>query len=239
MNVINRLSKFDKRIKVFKNERNIGLGANWNKAVEQCTGDYIMLFNGDDILNHAFVEKALSVLQNDNVDLVTSSFGIVNEVNAEKIYANHDIDSGLINEFFSFNFLRGCPFLQQFTLYKRLILQKLRQENGGVLYENRPTCDSELWYRIGRHNFNVYYLNEIGGYHLRHSRNTSSNYLKMINSQILDLKKHHVFYSQSLKGHYRRIIERKCFEILKHFVKTRNFLLLNYAFEAYKLAKAR
>lgn len=64
----------DKRIRLSKNERNIGPGLNFNKCIELCTGEYIELFGHDDWFEPTCIEKLATVLDtNSNVVAVTSA----------------------------------------------------------------------------------------------------------------------------------------------------------------------
>ena len=55
----------DPRIKIFVNRTNTGITANWNRAVNLASGDYIKLVCGDDILYPTCIEKQTEILNND------------------------------------------------------------------------------------------------------------------------------------------------------------------------------
>ena len=58
-NVINSFS-FTKKIKFFRNRENIGMFENWNKCLEQSSGEYTTILNDDDLLDYSFVENVLN-----------------------------------------------------------------------------------------------------------------------------------------------------------------------------------
>lgn len=47
--IIKKFAKRDQRLKVFFNDKNIGFNANFSKAIEQCSGNYIAICDQDDI----------------------------------------------------------------------------------------------------------------------------------------------------------------------------------------------
>ena len=55
----------DDRVKIIVNKINLGLTANWNKAIENANGVYIKLLCGDDILHPDCIEKQVLVLEQD------------------------------------------------------------------------------------------------------------------------------------------------------------------------------
>lgn len=68
MDVIN--SFHDKRLKVHKNETNLGIAANWNKCLEYATGDYIAIFHSDDVYHREIIEYEVNILATEDVSIV-------------------------------------------------------------------------------------------------------------------------------------------------------------------------
>jgi glycosyltransferase involved in cell wall biosynthesis len=70
----------DERIKIFKNDHNLGLFENYNRCYELATGEYIKPFAQDDLLMPNNLEKAVSVLRkHPEVSLVLSARDIIDE----------------------------------------------------------------------------------------------------------------------------------------------------------------
>jgi len=64
----------DERVKLSKNDTNLGWALNLNKTIQDSTGDYIELFGHDDYFEPTCIEKLASILdQNPNVVVVTSA----------------------------------------------------------------------------------------------------------------------------------------------------------------------
>lgn len=55
--VVAKIAESDKRIKLFKNEKNIGIVKTLNRALELSTGEYIARMDGDDISELDRIEK--------------------------------------------------------------------------------------------------------------------------------------------------------------------------------------
>ncbi len=71
----------DPRIRVINNEKNIGLEANWNKAVSAAQGKYIKLLPADDFLYPSCLERQVEVFErkdNNSLALVSCARNIVN-----------------------------------------------------------------------------------------------------------------------------------------------------------------
>ena len=70
------LAAKDSRIRVLRNDRNIGAAANYNKVFEAAQGRYFKWAAHDDVLAPTFVERAVAVLENDpSIVLCTSKTG--------------------------------------------------------------------------------------------------------------------------------------------------------------------
>lgn len=86
--ILKEYSKKDKRVKVFKNDRNIGLSNNFNLLVRKSNGDYFAWIGAHDIYDKFYVEKLLSKIIKDGKTSVVfsnvSNIGSKNEVIIEK-----------------------------------------------------------------------------------------------------------------------------------------------------------
>ncbi len=63
-NLLESLSKKDKRLKIFKNTKNIGMSKNFNLVFERSTGKYFAWIGAHDIYKNDFVEKLIHKLEN-------------------------------------------------------------------------------------------------------------------------------------------------------------------------------
>lgn len=52
----------DERVKVYHNEKNLGMSGNWNRCLSLCTGEYMKLVGADDMLAETSLEKEVQAL---------------------------------------------------------------------------------------------------------------------------------------------------------------------------------
>lgn len=72
----------DSRIRFFKNEKNLGMVRNTNKALKLAKGEFVGILHPDDYYAPKMVEAALDAFRkNPRVGLVYSSYGVVDEYN--------------------------------------------------------------------------------------------------------------------------------------------------------------
>ena len=63
-NILKKVSKKDKRIKIYKNDENIGMSNNFNLVYKKSTGKYFAWIGAHDIYEENFVENLVSQLSN-------------------------------------------------------------------------------------------------------------------------------------------------------------------------------
>ncbi len=83
-NTANIVKKFlyDKRVRFFQNDKNLGIGGNWNRALFYATGKYIKYLMADDKFEPNLLEKYIEVMEKyHEVSLVTSFRGIFGDRN--------------------------------------------------------------------------------------------------------------------------------------------------------------
>src|SRR5690349_6621283 len=51
------LAKYSDRIKLFRNDRNVGFAAAQNEAIAACTGEWILVLNPDVVLAPGFIDN--------------------------------------------------------------------------------------------------------------------------------------------------------------------------------------
>ena len=63
----------DPRVKLFINEKNLGMSGNWNNCLNHCTGEFIKLICADDMLALDSIEKEVTALINNPSALLAES----------------------------------------------------------------------------------------------------------------------------------------------------------------------
>ena len=81
--IIKRYAKIDNRIKaVF--QKNMGAPTARNKGIELATGEYILFFDSDDVLEENIISEMVSKIEQDNADLLIGNFIEIDE-NSKKL----------------------------------------------------------------------------------------------------------------------------------------------------------
>lgn len=74
LNIINKFSEYDNRIKVYKNELNMNIVKTLNKGLNYCSGHFILRVDSDDIIGSERIEKLVTFLNNNkHLKIVGSS----------------------------------------------------------------------------------------------------------------------------------------------------------------------
>ncbi|MBD3750373.1 MAG: glycosyltransferase family 2 protein [Sphingobacteriales bacterium] len=167
-------AKKDKRIKAFKNSRNLGIGKNWNEAYSKANGDLIVIANADDIYHPDMLINALSIFnQYPQLDSVSFKFLLFNEnLNTiSELLLHKQLNVGLQTELFRTCFFYN-PFHIVFSIFKKSSLDKILVDNQ-ELFLKTQICDAELFFRIGKNSFRHYYSDYIAGKYRKHQTNNS------------------------------------------------------------------
>lgn len=77
--IIEKISRKDKRIKLFKNIKNSRAASCRNIGLENCKGEYITFIDSDDLWDHDFLEEQVSLLLEKNCNIVFSSYRRISE----------------------------------------------------------------------------------------------------------------------------------------------------------------
>lgn len=84
LEIVERISKLDYRIKVYTNNQNRGSLYTRKVGVQQARGKYIMFCDGDDFYDEKACEIALQAISQSQTDIVQFGMNIINAGNAEQ-----------------------------------------------------------------------------------------------------------------------------------------------------------
>ncbi len=107
----------DIRIKYRKLKKNLGISENTNACIEMTTGDYIALFDHDDLLHPSALFYYMEKICIGHADILYCD-ELVFENNLSKIKHIH------YKPDFSPDYLRGVNYITHFTVFKKELLQK-------------------------------------------------------------------------------------------------------------------
>ncbi len=123
--------KKDKRIRYRKLEKNLGISGNTNACIEMATGDYIGLFDHDDLLHPAALYETMKAICEQNADFIYTDENTFHDTPADAYCPHFKPD-------YAPDTLRTNNYICHFTVFQRSLLEK----TGGF----RPECDGSQDY---------------------------------------------------------------------------------------------
>lgn len=186
LEIINKYLKQDGRIRLHRNESNIGLAGNWNKCITLANGDWIKFVFQDDILEPRCLEELIAATDHGHNLFVACNrrfqfeedtaqdvidFYIQNKRLIEQLYTHNSTLSAaefadLAVERIGAN-LVGEPTV---TLLHKCVFQKIGYFKEDLIM----SCDLEYWIRAGIH-FGLRFVHEDLAIFRVHSHATSAS----------------------------------------------------------------
>lgn len=121
------IAQKDNRIKYKKLEKNGGISANTNACLEMATGDYISLFDHDDILHPYALFETMNAICQDGADFIYTDEATFKSPNLHNIsFVNFKPD-------FAPDYLNSINYICHFTSFKKNLLKDDNQFD--------PNCD--------------------------------------------------------------------------------------------------
>jgi len=141
--ILKSYSQKDKRIKIYRNQENIGPVRNWRKCLEYAQGEYAKFLWSDDLIAPEFIEKTLPYLiDNLDVGFVFTGTEIFNEENNEKAKAYFIGETGLYpTEKFIESMLLGEPYPVPVSPGNALFRMRDLNENTLIDIPNKKGID--------------------------------------------------------------------------------------------------
>ena len=165
----------DERIKYFKNEKNLGISKTRNKLIDLSSGEYLAVFDHDDISLPTRFEKEVEYLDSHpDVGVVSCNFKTLIKQKESSLPNNdEDIRLGLMG---------GCVILHPASMIRKSILI-----NNNIRYEEEfsPDEDYMMWCRLIKYT-KFHNIKEVLFNYRDHDQNTSHKQnTKMIKVDIL------------------------------------------------------
>lgn len=162
--ICRRYVKKDKRIKYKKLEKNEGISENTNHAIRMATGDYIALFDHDDMLHPSALFEYMNVICNENADFIYCD-ELTFEENLENIIRIHyKMD-------FSPDSLRAINYITHFSVFKKELLEKV----GLLKKEFDGSQDHDLILRLTEKAENIVHIPKVLYFWRSHSTSVANS----------------------------------------------------------------
>jgi glycosyltransferase involved in cell wall biosynthesis len=130
--IVTDIARYDKRIKCYKNDKNIGPVRNWEAAINWASGEYGKILWSDDLIEPDFIEKTIPYLKDESVGFVYSKTTVfyegselTNELYSLKetgCYSTEQFIQGVIFEG-GYPVSPGCALFRMCDLKKNLLVQ--------------------------------------------------------------------------------------------------------------------
>lgn len=161
-NIALEIAKKDKRIKVFKNDKNLTLAPTLNRCLKESRGTYIARMDGDDVCAPNRFEKEVDCLINNQEFVVVSSLmelyddnGVYGLVKYKEYPQKED-------------FVYGSPICHAGCMMRKSVLDTLHGYNNSPEVERIE--DYDLWIRMYSAGYKAYIIQE-PLYSMRDDRN--------------------------------------------------------------------
>ena len=198
LKIIEEYAKKDDRIKVFKQEKNLGIVSNFEFLLSKVNSKYFMFSDQDDIWNENKVEKTLKKLQDTDSDIVFTDLLVVddklnvlsNSYWELKGFKNKILKSNSFEALYLNNYVTGCTMLMKREIISKVLplpknskyvlhdywIALITSQTGKVEFLNEPT----IQYRQHKNN-------QVGSKKKTESIKTLSEIRKLF----IDVKKEH------------------------------------------------
>lgn len=145
--ILTKIKKRDKRIKIVNNKKNIGAGASRNKGIKIARGNYIAFIDSDDLWKKNKLKTQINIMKKYDYNISHTSYYIIDKNNKKSV----------IRKSKSLNFKnlkQSCDIGLSTVVMKREILKKDK------LFANFTTKeDYYLWLKIANTGEIFHYIN--------------------------------------------------------------------------------
>ena len=133
-----RLAQADPRIVYRKLEKNLGISENTNACIEMATGDYLALFDHDDLLHPAALYEVMCAICEKGADFIYTDEAVFESPKIKKIIAAHyKPDYGI-------DTLRSVNYICHLTVFSKALQEKV----GGFRREFDGSQDHDMILRL-------------------------------------------------------------------------------------------
>ena len=164
-NICEKYAKKDARIKYRKLEKNGGISENTNACLEMATGDYIGLFDHDDLLHPFALSEYMRKICDEDADFLYSDEYTFHETPKDAYWPNYKPD-------YAPDTLRSYNYICHFTVFEKALLE---QAGGGFRKEYDGSQDYDLILRLTEKAKHIVHVPEVLYYWRSHPDSTASD----------------------------------------------------------------
>lgn len=158
--IIKKYARIDKRIRVIKNKKNLGIQRTLNKGIRLSEGEYIARIDSDDLWcnENKLKEQIFFLEKNSEYGLIGTAMILIDEEGKELSRVNYPQTDNAIRE----KILMASQFAHPSVLIRRKALDQVGFYSEDKKYKHIE--DYELWLRLG----SKYKLANLKGYYLKY-----------------------------------------------------------------------
>lgn len=160
----------DQRIRVYRNDQNLGMLGNWNKGIQLATAPYFVKLDADDIWHPEILERSIAVLRkHKDVGLVFSRYINIDEFGMEQPGSDLPLPDFARDKAFYCtplvekgpDIMLSYPILRQgLSVMRRVIFEEVGLYRYLLTKETQASTDTEFYFRLGAH-YQIYYMDVI------------------------------------------------------------------------------
>lgn len=154
----------DKRIKYKKLDKNEGISENTNQCISMASGEYIALFDHDDLLHPSALYENMCVIDKENADFIYSDENTFSKSPADAYCPHYKPD-------FSPDTLRSYNYICHFSVFKRSLLEEV----GNFRKEFDGSQDYDMILRLTEKANKIVHIPKIIYYWRAHPQSVASN----------------------------------------------------------------
>lgn len=156
---VGKIAAKDQRIRYKKLEKNLGISENTNACIAMASGDYIALFDHDDVLHPSAFFEVMKAICEKNADFVYTDEATFESPNLNKIITAH------FKPDFAPDNLRANNYICHLSVFERALLDKV----GGFRKEYDGSQDHDMLLRLTSAAKNVVHIPKILYYWRSHA----------------------------------------------------------------------
>lgn len=166
--VKNRVESYiqnDNRIVYRKLEKNLGISGNTNACIDMATGDYIALFDHDDILHPSALFENMKAICEHGADFIYTDEAVFLSPDIRKIITFHFKPDYAVDN------LRANNYICHFSVFSKKLLEK----TGGFRHEYDGSQDHDLILRLTANAKKVYHIRKLLYFWRSHPQSVAMN----------------------------------------------------------------
>lgn len=162
--ICREFARMDSRIRYQKLKKNLGISDNTNACIEMATGEYIALFDHDDMLHPSALYENMKAICEKDADFIYSDESIFHEEPADTYYSHFKSD-------YAPDTLRSYNYICHLTVFRRALLDEI---GGGFRSAFDGSQDFDMVLRLTEKARHIIHIPKVLYYWRSHAASVAS-----------------------------------------------------------------